>query len=209
MEDLQNLPPEYQAEIEAAQRKRALAQLLQKQAMGFQGAQQTGRIAPKTSPLAWLANAATGYMGSQADTAGAKSIADTRNRAGTDQRAEIAALMAAPEDQQFAQGQQGRFSQTQALAKAMQDQRMKLREKRGDILGRNEMPDQALAALEGKPIGALPQPVAPMLGSVQCTGGPIPTVTNFGKGGRQTLSFGPGAGATFNNLPAQTEKAAL
>ena len=204
MADEQMLPPEYQAEIEAANRKRMLAQLLQKQAMGFQGAQQTGRIAPKTSPLAWLANAATGYMGSQADAKGAQSIADIRNRAGEAQRGEIAALMAAPEEQQFAQGQQGKFSQTQALAKLLQEQRMKLREKRGDILGRNEMPDQALAALEGKPVGPLPQPVAPVFSTTQGPNGPIPTVVNTGKGGRMTGGFGA-PGVNITNVPAGQE----
>ena len=120
-----SLPPEYMAEIDAANKKRMLAQLLQKQALSFQGAPTGGRVAAKTSPLAWLANAATGYLGASADSAGASNIRNTQNRAFTDQKAEGAALLAAPGDKQDAMAQAGKFSQTQALGKLLYDRRVK------------------------------------------------------------------------------------
>jgi len=119
------LPPEYMAEIEAANRRRMLAQLLQKQAMGFQGAQSQGKMASKTSPLAWLANTASGMLGTHMDAKGAADISAVQTRAGEDMRKELSGVLSAPEDQQFSLGLQGKFSQTQALAKALNDQRLK------------------------------------------------------------------------------------
>jgi hypothetical protein len=75
------IPPEYAAELERIQKQRAIAQMLQQQSMGFQGAGQgRGRIMPKTSPLAWMANMGTGYLANQADAAGAGKASAVQTR---------------------------------------------------------------------------------------------------------------------------------
>jgi len=162
-DDLNNsLPPEYLAEIDAANKKRMIAQLLQKQALGFQGAPTGGKVAAKTSPLAWMANAASGYLGASADSAGAGAVRNVQNRALADQKAEGAALLAAPEDQQLAQAQAGKFPQTQALGKLLYDRKVKQME---GFSGAVKGVDPAAAAntfLTGKlPTGPYTPPAIP------------------------------------------------
>lgn len=111
-----NLPFEYQSQIVANERRKQLAEALQKQAFGFQGAQQTGRIAPKTSPLTWLANTATGYLASEGAGKAEEKQAAIRAEADKARQAEMLALLQAPEEQQQALGVQGKFPQTQTLA---------------------------------------------------------------------------------------------
>lgn len=116
----QMIPPEYAAELERIQKQRAIAQMLQKQAMGFEGAQQgRGRIMPKTSPLAWMANMGTGYLANQADAAGAGKASEVQTRMLQDQNSEVEALLKTPQPEQYAKGQLGKFDRTRKLAEAL------------------------------------------------------------------------------------------
>jgi hypothetical protein len=67
MTSLDNLPPEYAAQIEELQRKRQMAQMLSQQA--FQSMQQPtqviGNRAVKTNPLGMIAQVLSGYLGHQ------------------------------------------------------------------------------------------------------------------------------------------------
>jgi len=119
------LPPEYQAIIDEAQRKRAMADALMKQSAGFQGAESKGKIAARTSPLAWLANAATGYF---ANAAGTKAQQDARAAQGDFQNAqntEFQRLQGLPEEDFIAQGASSKYPLVQQEAKARRDARQK------------------------------------------------------------------------------------
>lgn len=204
----QGLPPEYMAEIEALNKRRALAQALQKQSLGFQGAQSTGKVAAKTSPLAWIANTATGLLGNHMDSKGASGIAEVQTRAGGDMRAELAKLLATPEDQQFALGQQGKFSQTQALAKALNDQRIKRIESFATTAKDTDPAGASRALITGKLPGADYAPPAPE----QPTFGTAPdgstVVYDRNRKGEVSTKFAPKNGATIN-MPGYEGREAL
>ena len=201
------LPPEYTAEIEAANRRRMLAQLLQKQAMGFQGAQSQGKMASKTSPLAWLANTASGMLGTHMDAKGAADISAVQTRAGEDMRKELSGVLSAPEDQQFSLGSQGKFSQTQALAKALNDQRLKKIELYSGALKETDPAAAAGAVAAGKIPGEYkPTPLpGPQFGT-------SPSGAGYGftqdRKGVSHLSFEPKNGTTVN-IPGKEVGAAL
>ena len=118
-----NLPYQYQSQIIAADRRKQLAEALQKQALGFSGAEGRGRIMPKTSPLTWIANTATGYLASEGANKAVEKQAGVRQEADKARQAEMLALLQAPEDQQQTMGVQGKFPETGALAQSLARQR--------------------------------------------------------------------------------------
>lgn len=152
------LPPEYQAELEAAQRKAALAQLLVKQAMGFKGAESQGPVAARTSPLAWLANAATGYLGNKALGDSTAEQAKVKQRFSNDQLGEIARLQGLPVDQQIQEGQRSKFPMGQQLAKGLAASREKQLEQFVGVTKEIDPLAAAGAAITGKLPGSYTPP---------------------------------------------------
>src|SRR6478752_1590740 len=160
----QIFPQEYQEQIDAAERKRQLAQMLQQQAMGFKGAQSQGRIASKTSPLAWLKNAGTqigtAYMAGKAQEEGSAA----KKAFEADQIAETQRIQNLPTvDEQIKAGQASKFPIAKQLAKTLYDTQQKRLE-----LGSNALKDADPAtayqiAQSGQMPGAykLPEPNTP------------------------------------------------
>lgn len=120
-----SLPPEYQAQLDAAKRKQFLAQLLTQRAMAYNGPQQGGRIMARTSPLAGLVNGLTGYLGIRGDNQATEDIAGVRKSYGDAETKAITDFQGLPPDQQQAAGQTSQFSRVRDIAKAMQAQNEK------------------------------------------------------------------------------------
>jgi hypothetical protein len=124
------LPPEYQAQIDAEKRKQAIAQALLQQSMQFKGAENpNGKIAARTSPLAWLANAATSYLGGQALSQGDQAIAGVRKNFNTAQTQEATRIQGLPAEEQVNQGLLSQFPLVQQQAQALRKNQQDLREK--------------------------------------------------------------------------------
>ena len=148
--DNPNLPFEYQSTIDAESRRQALAQALLKQTMGFKGAESQGKMASKTSPLSWMANAVTQYLANKSAEDAGQGVAKARDRFGADQAAEITRVLGLGEDEQIPAAAGSRFPGAQALAKTLQDQRMKRLEGYGGALKEADPQESARAFASGK-----------------------------------------------------------
>jgi hypothetical protein len=121
----QMLPPEYQMEISSAQRRRALAEMLLKQSLQGSQPQMAGRIMPKTSSLAPIAQALTAFISNKSAEDADAAMGETRQRYSADETAALQKLQGLPEDDAISQGQTSQFSRAQAMAKALQERRAK------------------------------------------------------------------------------------
>lgn len=113
-----DLPPEYLAEIQAAQKRQALANALLTKGMGFAGEKSQGRLAARTSLGTLLAANAGGMLGGLAGEDAQKVINTTRERAGNDQRAELVRMQGLPEAERINSGLASRWSGVRAEAGA-------------------------------------------------------------------------------------------
>ena len=148
------LPPEYQSEIDTLMKKQRLAQLLQQQSLGFQGAPSTGRIASRTSPLAWLSNALTGYLGTQSDAKAAEGISGVKKRYSEDANSAVEQFLQTPEEAQQGFAAKSPFPQVQGIAKALADRKAKRLEAFGKVAGEVDPQAAAAAAISGNLPGA-------------------------------------------------------
>jgi hypothetical protein len=206
MSDNQYLPPEYAAQIAEAQRRQAMAQALLQRSMGFQGAQSQGPVAAKTSPLTWMANSLSGYLAQNVGDKASKDIAGVRQRMTQDEQGELARLQGMPEEQRIPEAQRSQFPRAQALAKALQDQRMKRLEMFGSAVKDTDPQSAARAAQSGMipPEYQSPQMPAPQEGKL-ADGTPMVTTTN--RKGEQSVQFPP-KGVNVN-MPGTERAAAL
>ena len=194
------LPAEYQAELDAAQRKALLAQLLVKQSMGFKGAESSGPVASRTSPLAWLANAATGYLGNSALADSNKASSDVKIRYQKDQQGAMSQLLGLPIADQLRQGMASPYPQVQSYAKNLQTSREKRIEAGVRAAGEGGDTKGALRIADTGDLSGYtpPERPEPFIGSTPGPNGQaLPTVTNFDKFGNPTLHITPG-GQTIN-----------
>lgn len=196
-----NLPYEYQSQLEAAARRKQLAEALQKQAFGFQGAQGGGRIAAKTSPLTWLANTATGYLASEGAGMASEKQSQVRQAAEQARRDEMLALLQAPEDTQQELGVRGKFSETRALADTLFKRRQEKLKTFVETTKERDNQTAANTVLSGKlPAGtytspALPEPVF----GKSDDGSPYVSTTNLK--GEKDVKFAPKGVQVINQAP--------
>lgn len=127
-----DLPPEYLAEIQAAQKRQALANALLTKGMGFTGEKSQGRLAARTSLGTLLAANAGGMLGGLAGEEAQGAINATRERAGNAQRAELLRMQGLPETERINSGLASRWSGVRAEAGA---QRKISEERRGKAIG--------------------------------------------------------------------------
>lgn len=208
------LPPEYQNDLDAAQMRRQLAQMLQQQGMNIQAPQQQGRIAAKISPFAALGSIAQSGIGAYLGNKAQHDIQDVRTRFNTDQNANITQMQNLPEDQAVKFGQTSQFPMTRELAKTMQTQAEKRREltstaynSAGDLTG-------SLAALRGTTPPPTPAPEPPSMRFVPDPSDPsgirqIPMIVNKGKYGIQTGTSAGSSNNTSINLPGKEGELAI
>ena len=210
MADNFGLPQEYQDQIDAEQRKQALAQLLLKQSMGFQGAQNPGgRIAAKTSPLAWIANSATNYLGTQALTQGDKAISTAKAAFGNDQRAELENLQGLTPEDAIKRGEISKFPMAQAMAKAIREQRSKQLESQVKAISEGGDTQGAVDAASGTaPIRGYSYPgIKPTEQGLDPQGNAFSTTYN--RKLEPTLRYAPKSMQITNNLPGNEAKMGL
>ena len=74
------LPPEYEEQLLAAQRRQQMAQALLGRSMAFQGAQGQGPVAARTTPLTWMANSLSGFLAQKAGDSAAKEASGVKSR---------------------------------------------------------------------------------------------------------------------------------
>jgi hypothetical protein len=203
------LPADYQAQIDAANRQKAIASALMQRGFNLQ-APDTGNnpIAARISPFAAIASALSGaggaYLGNQAD----QNIRNVQSQYQTDALSDIGKMNALPEAQRIAFGQSSRFPQTQALAKTLQEQAEKRREAgakaisdAGDVSGS--------LGYTGNPSDYSPKSLqAPQVQWITDANDPtgarkIPTIVEFDKYGRPTQKFGPAGTNISLNLPSK------
>lgn len=148
MDQFQNLPPEYAAQLQALQRKKQFAELLSQRAFAPQQTEMVSGRAVKRSPLSQIAQALTGVV-SQSGAANADSEM-ARVMQGYQQKAdsELAAAQNLPEMEAIKRLRVSRDPRAQKLAetmyKALQDRAMK----KGDIL-KGEDTNAAIQAVDG------------------------------------------------------------
>ncbi len=204
-----NLPYQYQSQIEAAERRKQLAEALQKQAFGFQGAQGGGRIAAKTSPLAWLANTATGYLSTEGIGKASEKQAQTRQAAEEARQAEMLALMQAPEDQQQTLGIQGKFPETRQLAGELYKRKADKLKAFADTIKDRDNQTAARSVLTGQLPGgdytspALPEPTF----GTASDGSPYVTTTNLK--GEKDVKYAPKGVQVTNQIPRAESRLGL
>lgn len=203
----QNLPYEYQSQIIAAERRKQLAEALQKQAFGFSGAQGQGRIMPKTSPLAWLANTAAGYLASKGAADAEQKQAGVMQQAEKARQAEMLALLQAPEGERDTLAAGAKFPQTQGLAKTLYDRKQaKLKTVLENVAKYDPVQAANLGLTEQLPTELkAPAPKMPQSGT-DSAGNTYSFVTD--PAGKVDFKYAPKGLQVINN-PAQTEKAAL
>lgn len=205
------IPPEYAAELERIQKQRMLAQLLQQRSMGFQGAGQgSGRIMPKTSPLAWMANMGTGYLANQAEAAGAGKASDVRNRMMQDENAEVEGLLNTPQEDQYRVGQLGKFDRTRKLAEALLKRNDERVGKFADVTKDMDPAVAGTAVLQGRlPGGAAynPPPIKPSEFGTAPGGGTY--VRDYNRKGETNTKFEPKGTVVNNNMPKQENQFSL
>jgi len=119
------LPPEYQTQIDEANRRRALAQVLQKRAMTGTQVQNYGPQAARLSPFAVLGDLGAGALGLKMENDAVQSAGDTQKQYRTDATKAIADWQNLPEDAQISASQTSQFPMVQALGKALQDRKTK------------------------------------------------------------------------------------
>jgi hypothetical protein len=170
--------------------------------MGFKGAESQGRMAAKTSPLAWMANLATGYYGNKAATEADQASTGVRQRFSNDQSAAMQKLQGLPEEQFIGQSATSPFPLIQQERKRIMDARQKRVDAAIGPLTRTNANLGIGLARTGQFPDSIPASPAPQISQVPGPDGKmIPFVTNTGDYGRQTGSFGP-PGTTINNMPA-------
>lgn len=122
--DPNQLPPEYQAEAQALMQRRALAQALAQRALTPQQTEMVGNRAVRRSPLSFLAQALTGYLGNKQVGQYDEQVQGLQKRAGDEQQRELTSLYQAPEDQRqvaLAQALASRNPAVRAAALATQN----------------------------------------------------------------------------------------
>lgn len=197
------IPQEYQDQIDQANRRRQIAQMLQQMSMSNKGPQQIGPVAAKISPLASLANIASAGVGGYLDANAASDASAAKTKFETDQSGDLAKLYATPEAQQAQFGAQSKFPQVQAIARTLQAQAEHRREEGAKIIGGAGGTNEALSYLNTGSQGpaiARPQPFVSTQPDPNDPSGlrKIPFITNFDKYGRPTMSVGSAATQTVN-----------
>lgn len=156
--DYTGLPAEYQSLINQARMKQAIAQQLQARGVKGYTPNQNGPIAVRENAFQGLAGLADTGVGAYLGLKGMQDENAAKNQFNTDQKADIARILALPEEEQGTAGMTSRFPQSNAFGKTMFEQGFKTREKTADVLSGAAQPDAALSALKGvKP----PPPQAP------------------------------------------------
>lgn len=235
---LQTLTPEAQAEWEAEQRKRQIAQAMMKQFGGGVNIQQPNTpLMGKISPLAMLAGIGTNFLTQKTDSDAAARQKKIQGDAAKSTSEGLESFFknvqpgamtpgtpATPfgsrdMPQQDAQ-QPAPVDRNSIIAQTLASQNPMLRsaaanwqKQQGERANqyatavKDSAPQLAADAIRNQEIPAdkLPAPMEPQFGSVPGPNGLIPTVTNTGRGGFKTGSFGPGAApsatATVQNSP--------
>lgn len=196
------LPQDYQDQIDAAQRKQALAQMLTSRAMNFQGPQQTGPVASRTSMFSALANAGMGALGGYQQHQAAEDLSNVRKNYQTDQTADVAKLQQLPADQQVNYGQTSKFPMTQALAKAMADKREKENAAIGGFYSANGDVPNAVASVRGQATTGPKAQLQPSYERIPDPNNPSKTilaVKEYDKNGVPSIKFAPaGTNVTTN-----------
>jgi hypothetical protein len=202
-------PSEYQAQIDAAERRKKLALILQQRGLAEPTRiQQTGRMASKESPWGFLpsviSSIGSAYLGSKAEgeSQAAKASLETA------QQDDIKAYQNIKDPtEQLNYGQSSRFGKTRELAKAMQDTREKRLAGFGSALGTSDPTAVGQAFAQGAVPSTYQAPpnVPPVFGK---TPEGLPTVVNTGVGGRQTGGFGSLPSKTDINLPGGKQESA-
>lgn len=207
-----SLPPEYQAQIDAARKKQMLAQMLFQMAQSNHMPQQQGAIASRASPLAALAPAISAYFGQKLDSQGTQGVNDIRQKYATDEANAIQQFQGLPPDQQQAAGQLSPFNRVRSIATALQAQRDKRLDlgvnaaKDFDPSGAVKMAQTGMIPVDYSVPPAVP-PAVQMLDNPNMPGTKMPMVVNTGKGGIQTGTMQQGG--TTINMPGQEGQQAL
>lgn len=159
----QNIPVDYQTQLEQLQRRRALAEMLQKQA--FQSFQQptqfAGNVPVKQSPFAHIANALSGFLGQKIGADADTQIGGVRKTLEEDQQKELLSLTQAPDkNAAVAQALASKNPQVRALAASMQKQMQDAAGKAGDALKDRDLSTALRVYRTGQAPGADYQPPA-------------------------------------------------
>lgn len=211
--DPSQLPPEYQAEAQALMQRRALAQALAQRALTPQQTEMVGNRAVKRSPLSFLAQALTGYLGNKQASQAGQDLQGVFSRYGTDSRSELERLQGMPEPEAIKAGQVSKFPSAQAMAKALLESRQKRAEKGATVLGEAGQTDRALQTLNtgevpaGGSANAFTQPRVDWIKSPE--GQSVAQTTNYDKYGRPTIALGSQGTNVINQLPGKEVDTAL
>lgn len=203
------LPPDYQSDIDAAQRRLQLAQMLQQRGMNLEAPQAQGAQAARISPFSAIASALSGAGGGYFANQAQGDIQNVRKRYATDEAADIAKLQGLAEPEAIKAGQVSQFPRSREIAKTMQTQAEKRRELLSGVYGTAGQVPRAEAVLTGQPIPAAQPPKMPEYGTVAGPEGkPLPILTNFDKYGIPTGRLGAqGTAVNVNtNLPNEEGK---
>lgn len=197
-----NLPLEYQQQIEAALRKKKLAEMLQERAMNNNAPAPMGPVAVKQSKFGSIANVLSSiggaYMGNKADT----EVNNVRQQYGQDEAADMAALTGMAEPDAIKAGQNSKFNRSRELAKTMQAQAEKRRGEKAKVYNDAGQIDNALSTLDGQPLG----PQKPYQGSTvewikSPDGKDVAKTINRDKYGRETITLGAqGSNTNISNI---------
>lgn len=214
---LNGLPPEYADEIAKAQRRQAIAQALQQQAMAPQDTQMVSGIAVKNSGMSALLRALTGMTAAgQAESAGSD-IRGVMGKNAAEERSALGQLAAQPDiKSKIAMAMSSRHPAVRALGQKYMEQQSKMAE--AGMKGLFDVGD-ANTALNVGSTGNLPgagykvpEAPAPIWGTQPgVDGAAIPTVINIDpKTKKQTGGFGPGAASkTSVILPTKMGEATI
>lgn len=205
------IPPEYASQLEAAERKKRMAQMLMQRSMSFQGAQSQGRIASKTPALAWLANLGTMGLAGYNENQASKAAGEVRTKAAGAERAELERLQNLPMPEAIKAAAASQFPTARKWGETAQAQRQKMLEGGLKVLGDS---GDYNSAFQGYQSGQLPQGwqdkglPAPKFGA-DPNGNPYALTQN--RKGEPKLDYAPKASTTTinNNIPGDERKFAL
>lgn len=182
------LPPEYQQEIEDAQRKRTLALALQQFALQNrpQGQMVSGHYV-RSNPMQHLANIFGQAQGAYFDTKAGRDINTTRQRFLEDQTADLRTMQGMKPEEAEKFGQTSKFPQSQALAKVLFEDRMKRVAKMQEELAKRVGVDQLPQVFGGQTTGLKPKQEIKFVDDL-----PVAVPTEYTSGGTEPKRLGPG-----------------
>ena len=196
--DIPQMPPEYQAQLQQIMRQRQMAQMLMQQNMAPQGTEVISGHAVRQSPMSQIARALAGltsaYGVSKSDQNAAE-VARGMSQAQAEEGKRLFGVFQQNPAQGVAEAASSKFPQYQKLAKEWQDA-LNLRLKgAGEAMSTGGDTQGAVATFQS---GQIPtnyqgkQYPAPAISQVPGPNGPIPMVTTTDKFGVQDAKLGSG-----------------